>query len=95
MTRCRQCPAPVEPGEDLCGPCSIELAHRIMNAEPEPHFLYCEVCQAPYSYVEARVLREAKNPCNRLSPDTPHMCWVCAHLHLAAMRDCLNCDRPH
>jgi len=94
--KCTQCPEPVEPGESLCGPHAIELAHRIMNAEPEPTMRRCRVCRAPFSFIEARVLRQAKNP-KAGSHVTPDLCWKCAHLHLAAARrePCPNCGRDH
>ncbi len=64
--KCIQCPnqadQTVGDTDVLCRPCSIELAHRILNAEPDPSFLKCVVCQSPYRYTEARVLRHAKNP---------------------------------
>jgi predicted amidophosphoribosyltransferase len=81
--RCRQCPATVEPGDDLCPPCSVELAHRVMNAEPDPQTLRCAACKAPFSLIEARVLRQAKNP-TAGDHQTPTLCWVCARLHLSA-----------
>ncbi len=72
MNRCHQCPATVEPGEDLCPPCAMELAHRIMAAEPEPTMRKCAVCKAPFSFIEARVIRHAKDPlCPAQSIDTP------------------------
>jgi hypothetical protein len=83
IERCRQCPAPVEPRENLCPPHAIELAYRIMAAFPEPVIPTCEVCKASYSLLEARVLREATDP-RAGSPETPNLCWVCAHLHLSA-----------
>lgn len=88
--KCLQCPNPTE-GDSLCGPCSIELAHRIMNAEPDPEFLKCAVCQAEYRHTEARVLRHAKNPRaaydGNLSYESPRLCWVCARLHHSARRE--------
>jgi ribosomal protein L40E len=93
---CRQCPATVEPGADLCPPCGIELAHRIMAADPEPQMLKCKVCKAPYSLITARVLRAAKDP-RRGDPETPTLCWVCARLHLSAARIevCPHCGGEH
>ena len=86
MKQCCQCPTPVEgPNEDLCTACAVELAYRIMAAEPEPVMPPCDVCGAPYSLTEARVLRNAKNP-RAGSAETPRLCWVCAHLHLSALR---------
>lgn len=95
MIKCRQCPNPAEPQEKLCAPCSVELAYRIMNAQPEPEYLECTACKAPFSFLEARVLRQAKDPHARLSHVTPSLCWVCAHLHLRAVRECGTCDGPH
>ncbi len=86
--KCIQCPNEIDKnGTDtdvLCGPCSIELAYRVMNTEPEPSFLKCAACGTPYRYTEARVLRHAKNPRaaydRNLSYVTPSLCWVCARL---------------
>ena len=36
MNRCRHCPTIVADSEDLCPACAIELAYRIMAAEPDP-----------------------------------------------------------
>ena len=83
--KCIQCSNPADDRTDaLCTPCAIELAYRIMNAEPEPTFLKCAACQSPYRYTEARVLRHAKNPRAKLSIETPSLCWVCTRLHYAA-----------
>lgn len=91
--KCRTCPRPLEGDETLCGPCAVELAHRVMNAEPEPTFLKCAVCEAPYRYTEARVLRHAKNPRaaydRNLSYETPLLCWVCARLWHSARNETL------
>ena len=93
--RCRQCPATVEPGADLCPACGIELAHRVMAAEPEPQTLKCKVCKAPFSLIEARVLRHAKDfLCHTQSMDTPDLCWVCARLHWSVVQQCVFCDIP-
>lgn len=94
--KCSQCPEPAEPGESLCHPHIMELAHRIMNAEPEPHLCHCAVCGAPFTLIEARVLRAAKDP-KAGDHQTPDLCWVCAHLHLSAARPevCPNCGRDH
>src|ERR1035437_7808107 len=85
--KCARCPASVEPGEDLCCACSIELVHRILAAEPTPNRCHCAVCGAPFSYVDARVLRFVKDPSAKLSHETPLLCWVCARLHYAAAQD--------
>ena len=92
--KCVYCPNPAEP-DDLCAPCSVELAHRIMDAEPEREFCVCYVCKAQFRYVEARVLRFAKDPQAKASHVTPYLCWVCAHLYEAAARQCAHCDLPH
>jgi hypothetical protein len=81
---CRHCPTPVDPGQDLCPPCEVELSHRVMNAEPDPHLLKCRVCEAPFTLIEARVLRFAKNPLTNLSAATPYLCWVCTRLYHSA-----------
>jgi len=81
--KCRQCPSKIDDGE-LCGPCSVELAHLILDAEPKRVLAKCQVCGTPYLFTEARVLRRAKDPRANASYDTPDLCWVCAHLHLSA-----------
>ena len=81
--KCTQCPAEAEDSE-LCGPCAVELAHRVLDAEPERVLAKCRVCSADYRFTEARVLRRAKNPRASLSAETPDLCWACAHLHLSA-----------
>lgn len=85
MNKCRQCPATIEAPEDLCPPCAIEHAYRIMAAEPEPVLRKCEACGASFKLTEARVLRSAKNPLAG-NHHTPWLCWICAHLHLSATR---------
>ena len=85
MTHCRQCPAPAEPKMELCVHCSIELSHRVMAAEPDPCTIPCAICQTPFGFTEARVLRRAKDPMKG-NQETPKLCWVCAHLHLSARR---------
>jgi hypothetical protein len=80
---CRVCSCPALPGEELCIPCSAELAYRIMAAEPDPSYRTCIVCRAPYGYTEARVIRSVKN-LRAGSTETPWLCWVCARLHLSA-----------
>jgi hypothetical protein len=88
MSKCLNCPNPTEGGSSgLCIPCEIEFAYRIMAAEPDPMPVFCDNCAAPYSLTEARVLREAKDPAANRCHHTPHLCWVCAHLHYAALRD--------
>jgi hypothetical protein len=86
--KCHQCPALAEDG-DLCGPCAVELAHQIMDGEPNREFAYCEICSTPYRWTEARVLRRVKNPTAHLggaqSSHTPYLCWVCARLHLSTL----------
>lgn len=81
--RCVHCASPALKGEDLCPPCSIELAYRILAEEPHPEHRTCTICGAPYGFTEARVIRSVKNP-RAGNQATPWMCWVCAHLHLAA-----------
>lgn len=68
---------------DLCIHCSIELAHRVMAAEPDPCKIQCAVCKTPFGFTEARVLRRAKDPMKG-DQETPKLCWVCARLHLSA-----------
>lgn len=94
--KCRQCSAPVDEVSDLCAPCSVELAYRIMNAEPDPTMRHCQVCHAEFRLIEARVLRSVKDP-KRGDSHTPFLCWKCAHLHLSAARrePCPNCGRDH
>ena len=83
IDKCRQCPATAEPKTDLCIHCQIELAYRVMAAEPDPCTIKCAVCKAPFRFTEARVLRRAKNPMKG-NQETPKLCWVCARLHLSA-----------
>ena len=83
--KCARCPAPVEPGEHLCPACSFDLAHHIFASEPDPQYPHCAVCKAPFSYVDARVLRFVKDPSAKLSHETPLLCWVCARLHHAVI----------
>jgi hypothetical protein len=63
----------------------MELAYRIRAAEPHPEKRRCKACGAAFSFTEARVLRIAKNP-KAGNRQTPQLCWICAHLHLAAHR---------
>ena len=81
---CMICPNPAAEDSSLCGPCTVELAHRILAAEPEPEHKRCSVCEGKYSYTEARVLRSVKSP-GRGDAETPRLCWVCARLHHAAV----------
>lgn len=81
--KCRVCPNLTEDDGDLCPPCSVELAYRIMAAEPNPSTRRCEACSAPFLFTEARVLRSVKNP-GVGNQFTPGLCWVCAHLHYSA-----------
>lgn len=85
MNKCRQCSAPVQPLDDLCGACTMERAYRIMAAEPEPTLRKCETCGEQFRLTEARVLRSVKDPLVG-NHTTPFLCWVCAHLHLSASR---------
>lgn len=81
--KCQICPNPVEDSapEALCGPCTVELVHRVLDAEPERDYAQCAVCKADYRHTEARVIRAAKNPRAPLSRITPRLCWVCARLY--------------
>lgn len=80
MAKCAVCPAPAVSDAGLCSPHYMDLAHRIMNAEPEPSYRTCKVCSGPFRYTEARVLRHVMNP-GTGSRITPYLCWVCAHLY--------------
>ena len=91
--KCTQCPAEAEDGE-LCGPCCAELAHRVMDAEPDRLLAKCRVCGSDYRFTEARVLRRAKDPMANASPETPELCWVCTHLHLSAHEDAASVILP-
>ncbi len=88
--KCPHCTNPVEDQETLCGPCGIELAHYIMNAEPDPMHLECEVCKAPFSLLEARVLRAAKNPHGKLPKEPAFLCWTCTRLFHSARQTSLQ-----
>jgi hypothetical protein len=72
-------------GKDtLCHACIIELTFQMIASKPDSVSLRCRVCQAPYRYTEARVMRAAINPASERSPTTPKLCWVCARLHISA-----------
>jgi len=93
--QCRCCPNPAAPDDILCRACGVELMHRIMDAEPEREFCVCCVCGGHSRYIEARILRFAKDPSAKASHVTPYLCWVCAHLYQAATDQCPTCDLPH
>lgn len=89
--KCRQCPEEIEADEELCPACEIELACRVLAADPRTETTPCGVCGAAVSFIEARVLRFHKNPSARASHITPKLCWVCARLHLSALKDAPRC----
>ena len=72
---CARCGDPSE-GGPLCGTCTIELAHQIIDCAANS-FHPCAVCGAAYSDFEPH----AKSP--RIPPN---LCWVCAHLYQSANR---------
>lgn len=73
---CARCHAATDGDSLLCGPCAVELAHKIIDSAAST-FHACRICGQSYSTTEAHTQ----------SPRIPHnLCWVCAHLYQSANR---------
>ena len=74
--QCTRCHEATDGDSLLCGPCAVELAHKIIESAAST-FHECAICHAAYSDTEPH----AK------SPRIPrNLCWVCAHLYQSANR---------
>ena len=91
MTRCPMCKSELPEANEpaYCGPCSVALFQKILM-EPceDPTALQCKVCRSFYPLNSARVRRAIES--QHGNKETPELCWVCAHLHLAAQREAAN-----
>lgn len=95
MTHCFNYPkcqqeVPADSGEHVYCPSCAEALFQKLLMEPceDPTALQCKNCRSFYPLNSPRVRRAIETQAG--DKETPELCWVCAHLHVAAQREAAN-----